>query len=102
MEFLVSNYPPLKTGCKTFADTFYGLIPQTSKLDIAVGYVSSDALIELQKTIELNCNTQALNLIVVMHDFDKFTNVQYNAAMHLNEFLTENNMGGVRLVTAFR
>jgi len=102
MEFLVSNYPPLKTGCKTFADTFYGLIPQTSKLDIAVGYVSSDALIELQKTIELNCNIQALNLIVGMHYFDKFTKVQYNAAMHLNEFLTENNMGGVRLVTAFR
>ena len=71
MEFLVSNYPPLKTGCKTFADTFYGLIPQTSKLDIAVGYVSSDALIELQKTIELNCNIQALNLIVGMHYFDK-------------------------------
>lgn len=102
MEFLVSNYPPLKTGCKTFADTFYGLIPQTSKLDIAVGYVSSDALIELLKTIELNCNIQALNLIVGMHYFDKFTKVQYNAAMHLNEFLTENNMGGVRLVTAFR
>ena len=45
-----------------------------------MGYVSSDALIELQKTIELNCNIQALNLIVGMHYFDKFTKVQYNAA----------------------
>lgn len=42
MEFLFSNFPPIRTANKTFADAFYGLIPQTSKLDIAVGYVSSD------------------------------------------------------------
>lgn len=102
MEFLFSNYPPMKTGCKTFADTFYGLLPQTSKLDIAVGYVSSDSLIELQKTIELNSNIRTLNLIVGMHYFDHFTKVQYDAAIRLNEFLTSNGLGGVRLVNAFR
>ena len=102
MEFLFSNYPPMKTGSKTFSDTFYGLIPQTSKLDIAVGYVSSDALIELQKTIELNSNIRTLNLIVGMHYFDRFTKLQYDAAMHLNDFLTSNKLGGVRLVHAFR
>ncbi len=102
MEFLFSNYPPMKTSCKTFADTFYGLLPQTSKLDIAVGYVSSDSLIELQKTIELNSNIRALNLIVGMHYFDRFTKVQYDAAIHLNDFLTSNHLGGVRLVNAFR
>ena len=64
MEFLFSNYPPMKTSCKSFSDTFYGLLPQTSRLDIAVGYVSSDSLIELQKTIELNSNIKSLNLIV--------------------------------------
>ena len=102
MEFLFSNYPPMKTDCKTFSDTFYGLIPQTSKLDIAVGYVSSDALIELQKTIELNSNIRTLNLIVGMHYFDWFTKLQYDAAMHLNDFLMSNKLGGVRLVHAFR
>lgn len=102
MEFLFSNYPPMKTGYKTFSDTFYGLLPQTSKLDIAVGYVSSDSLIELQKTIELNSNIRTLNLIVGMHYFDQFTKVQYDAAMHLNDFLTSNRLGGVRLVNAFR
>lgn len=102
MELLFSNYPPMKTGYKTFSDTFYGLIPQTSKLDIAVGYVSSDALIELQKTIELNSNIRTLNLIVGMHYFDRFTKLQYDAAMHLNDFLTSNQLGGVRLVHAFR
>lgn len=102
MEFLFSNYPPMKTGGKTFAETFYGLLPQTSKLDIAVGYVSADSLIELQKTIELNSNIRSLNLIVGMHYFDHFTKVQYDAAMHLNDFLMENQLGGVRLVNAFR
>lgn len=102
MELLFSNYPPMKTSCKTFADTFYGLIPQTSKLDIAVGYVSSDSLIELQKTIELNSNIRALNLIIGMHYFDRFTKVQYEAAMHLNSFLTSNKLGSVNLVHAFR
>ena len=102
MEFLFSNYPPMKTGSKTFAETFYGLLPQTSKLDIAVGYVSADSLIELQKTIELNSNIRTLNLIVGMHYFDHFTKVQYDAAMHLNDFLMENQLGGVRLVIDFR
>lgn len=102
MQFLFSNYPPMKTGCKTFAETFYGLLPQTSKLDIAVGYVSADSLIELQKTIELNSNIRILNLIVGMHYFDHFTKVQYDAAMHLNDFLRANQSGGVWLVNAFR
>ena len=102
MEFLFSNYPPMRTSCKTFSDIFYGLIPQTSQLDIAVGYVSSDALIELQKTIELNSNIRTLNLIVGMHYFEHFTKLQYDAAMHLNDFLTDNRLGGVRLVHAFR
>lgn len=102
MEFLFSNYPPMKTSYKTFADCFYGLLPDTSRLDIAVGYVSSDSLIELQKTIELNENIRSVNLVIGMHYFDKFTKVQYDAAMHLNDFLKAEKLGGVRLVTAFR
>lgn len=102
MEFLFSNYPPMKTSYKSFSDTFYSLLPQTSQLDIAVGYVSSDSLIELQKTIELNSNIKSLNLLVGMHYFDKFTKVQYDAAIHLNDFLKQEKMGEVRLVTAFR
>lgn len=102
MEFLFSNYPPAKTKCNTFVDTFYGLIPQASKLDIAVGYVSSDSLMELKRILELNNNIQQLNLIVGMHYFEHFTKVQYKAAMVLNEFLTNNQRGEVKLVHAFK
>lgn len=102
MEFLFSNYPPLKTECKTFSDAFYEFIPQTSKLDIAVGYVTSDSLIELQKIIELNTNLRILNLVIGMHYFEHFTKLQYDTAIHLNKFLLDNRMGEVRLVNAFR
>lgn len=101
MDFLFSNFPPLKTEYPTFSDTFYSLLPSTKKLDIAVGYITSDSLIELQKLIELN-NIQSLNLIIGMHYLEKFTKVQFNAATGLNTFLTENKLGEVRLVTPFR
>lgn len=102
MEFLFSNYPPMKTAYKTFSDTFYSLIPQASKLDIAVGYVSSDSLMELKRILELNRNINELNLIVGMHYFEHFTKVQYKAAMVLNDFLADNNLGDVKLVHAFK
>lgn len=102
MEFLFNNYPPVKTGNKTFSEAFYSLLHQATSMDIAVGYVSSDSLAELQKTIELNNNIRRLNLIIGMHYYDRFTKVQYNTANRLNKYLLENHLGEVRLVTAFR
>lgn len=101
MDFLFSNYPPVKTSFPTFADTFYDLLPQSDRLDIAVGYVTADSLIELQKAVELN-NVHKLNLIIGMHYFDLFTHVEYKTAIKLNNFLTKNQIGEVRLVTPFR
>lgn len=102
MEFLFSNYPPVKTRCKTFVDTFYMLLPQTSRLDIAVGYVSADSLLELKRILELNENISELNLIVGMHYFECFTKVQYKATLLLNEYLKSCKKGKVKLVTAFK
>lgn len=102
MQFLFSNYPPMKTKWDSFSNAFYNLIPRASRMDIAVGYVSSDSLAELQKIVEFNPNIRTLNLIIGMHFFDLFTKVQYNAAVHLNNFLVEHALGEVRLVTAFR
>lgn len=101
MNFLLSNYQPIKTPFPTFADAFYNLLPQTEQLDIAVGYITADSLIELQKAVELN-NVHKLNLIIGMHYFDLFTPVEYKTAIQLNRFLTDNNIGEVRLVTPFR
>lgn len=101
MNFLLSNYQPIKTQFPTFADAFYDLLPQTERLDIAVGYITADSLVELQKAVELN-KVHKLNLIIGMHYFDLFTPVEYKTAIQLNQFLTDNNIGEVRLVTPFR
>jgi len=101
MELLLSNYPPMKTKYHTFSEMFYSMVPKSTEIDIAVGYVTSDSLIELKKIVELN-TLKALRLTIGMHYLEHFTKVQYNAAMSLNRFLRENKCGEVRLVTPFK
>jgi len=101
MEFIFSNHPPLKTKTNSFYDAFYSLLPETTELDIAVGYITADSLLELQKIVELN-HINNLNLTIGMHYLDKFTQSEYNAACDLNSYLTGEERGGVQLVTPFR
>jgi len=102
MDFLFSNLPPVRTKYSTFADKFYSLIPKASRLDIAVGYVTADSLAELQQIIIYNENIETVNLIIGMHYLDKFTKLEYNAAIGLNNFLRKNKRGEVKLVKPFR
>lgn len=101
MEILQSNYPPVRTNSSTFIDTFYNLLSRTEKLDIAVGYITADSLVELQQIVEQN-NIKKLNLTIGMHYLERFTRVQYNAATRLNKYLLDNEKGQVRLVTPFK
>lgn len=101
MEILQSNYPPVRTNNSTFLDMFYNLMSRTEKLDIAVGYITSDSLVELQQLVEQN-NLAELNLTIGMHYLERFTRVQYNAAKNLNDYLRERGKGEVRLVTPFK
>lgn len=101
MEILQSNYLPVKTGCKNFIDTFYNLMAESQRLDIAVGYVTVDSLVTLQQTVKQN-NITELNLVIGMHYLERFTRMQYNAAMGLNDYLMDNERGQVRLVKSFR
>lgn len=101
MEFLFSNFLPLKTDMQKFCNVFYDLIPDSDELDIAVGYITADSLSELQKIVEYN-NINKLNLTIGMHYFDKFTHVEYQAAIGLNEYLCSNHKGKVKIVNAFR
>ena len=102
MEFLYSNLPPLKTANQSFADTFYSLIHEATRMDIAVGYITADSLAELRQALAFNANIETLNLIIGMHRWDKFTKLEYSAAIALNDFLRDENRGEVRLVTPFR
>ena len=102
MDFLFSNLPPIRTVYPAFAKTFYSLIPDATRLDIAVGYITADSLAELKQAVLYNKNIQTLNLIIGMHYWDKFTILEYNAAVELNNFLREAQRGEVRLVRPFR
>ena len=88
MEFLHSNYPPCRiSGTRTFSEAFYDLLSETEKLDIAVGYVTSDSLAELKQIAELNKNIHTLNLTIGMHYIERFTQSAYKAACVLNQYL---------------
>ena len=102
MEFLHSNYPPVKTGSRTFLDAFKDLIPRSTSMDIAVGYITSDSRAELQKFVEFNENLKRVNLTIGMQYLDRFTKVEYNTAIRLNDYLRQNDRGEVRLVNLFR
>lgn len=101
MEFLYSNFNPLKTGCSTFYDAFTKALKHADELDIAVGYISEESLAELQRLVELN-NIRRISLTIGMHYIEGFTNPQYNAAMQLHKYLSDKNCGEVRLVMPFR
>ncbi|MGV8905917.1 MAG: restriction endonuclease PLD domain-containing protein [Acetobacterium sp.] len=102
MDFLYSNFPPLRTANHSFSDEFYTLLSESNALDIAVGYVTADSLVELKKTVEMNKNLSRLRLIIGMHYLDKFTVSEYHSAMELNSFLKDCGRGSVKLVTPFR
>ncbi len=101
MEFLFSNLAPVKTKYNSFDKEFYDLLGKSNELNIAVGYVTADSISELHKTLEMN-KGKKLNLIIGMHYLDLFTRMEYNAASRLNEYLKDESMGSVRLVTPFR
>lgn len=53
MELLYSNIPPLrvKSGQKLFIDGFREAAREADQLDIAVGYVSKESLLELDQIV---------------------------------------------------
>lgn len=105
MEFLHSNFPPITkkiTNCRSFVDAFESLLSRSTEIDIAVGYVTADSLVELQQFVALNQNIKHLILTIGMQYIEHFTKLEYNAAQTLNEYLKNSQKGEVRLVHAFK
>jgi hypothetical protein len=102
MELIFSNFEPVKTKSPTFSSTFVDLAKDSSRIDIAVGYITESSLVHLKNIVMSNSNIKKLNLIIGMHYLDKFTKLEYETAMELNDYLQKENKGSVRLVTEFR
>jgi hypothetical protein len=101
MELLFSNIPPVRVSKKNMFTCFEELLHNADSFRFASGYISADALAELQKLFELNKKSN-LELIIGMHGFDGFTQPQYEAAKNLDDFLRSKNAGEVRIATVFR
>ena len=71
-------------------------LPRSTQVRMTTGYISSDAIIELKKIAELNCNFN-FELLIGMHYFEHFTRTQFDAVTELSHFLKANNRGHVYL-----
>lgn len=100
MSLIYSNYPPLKTNSETYHDAFTELLEKSDRLNIASGYVSADALIDLKSIVEANGGPY-IELNIGMHYFDGLTKQQKEAAEDLDNTLRSNNLGGVYFVVTF-
>lgn len=100
MSLIYSNYPPLATDSKTYHSVFTDLIEKSDSIQIASGYISSDALIDLKSIVEAN-GGPAIELNIGMHYFDGLTKQQAEAVADLDEVLRKHNLGGVYFVVTF-
>ena len=94
MELLLSNFAPANITKESAKNYLESAIKNCHTLKIASGYVSSDALIELNRIIEINKRPR-LELLIGMHYFDGFTKSQYEAACQLNTTLKSLDLGFV-------
>ena len=100
-ELLNSNYQPIKTSCKKFEDIFYTLLEKSSKLKVASGYISEDAIADLLALYKSGLKLE-LTLIVGMHFFEGFSYGQYEALCDLADILQKRQLGNVYLAAAVK
>jgi HKD family nuclease len=101
MELLLSNIPPIRSSKRSMISCFEKLSQDADGIKIASGYISTDALAELKKIMEVN-KKSFLELVIGMHHFEGFTQPQFDAARYLDEFLRSSKIGSVRVVNAFK
>jgi HKD family nuclease len=101
-KLLHSSIPPLKKGA--ILDLYKVLekeLGNATTIRIASGFISTEALSELSRAVEIN-NNPYVEVIIGMHKFDGFTRPQYQAALNLDNLLRAKGLGGVWLADIFR
>ena len=100
MEILTSNFEPLALTNKTFVSRWEELFQKAEKVRIGIGYASNDSLLYLKKLIELN-QPKFLEICLGMAYFEGMTKSQFEATSELSTFLTDRNIGMVKIARTF-
>lgn len=96
MEHLFTRNPILKgMSYRTIGDYRTQLINEASEFNIATGYISSEALVELKRIVAIRNNKISINLFVGMNYLEGFTKLQYNTLKNLSNFFMAENAGQV-------
>lgn len=103
MSILYTNVPPLRTDNTkdNFCNKFYEYIKQADSVEIATGYVSQDALEELDSLIS-EYNISYINLTVGMYFIEGMPENIFNTLIRMNQQWKECGIGEVNIVCTFR
>lgn len=103
MEILYSNIPPLrvKAGQKLFINGFREAASEADQLDIAVGYVSKESLLELEQIVN-ELKIQKIRLNMGMYMIEGIPESMYHTAVEVNERWEKQGIGEIFLVRPFK
>ena len=103
MKLLYSDILPLPTanGQKTIVDCFRELMAKSDRVEIAVGYVSREALEELDFLVK-KYGIKRICLTIGMYFIEGMPEGSYNVALELNNKWREAGIGEIKLVKAFK
>lgn len=103
MHLLHSNILPLrvKDKDKEFFEYFRNALSESDSLEIAVGYASKGALNELRELIELH-HIKKVNIAIGMYYLEGMPEGMYHAALELDTFLKQKDIGEIRLTHVFK
>ena len=103
MQILYSNVPPLrmKDGQKTFNAAFMEAASESDRLDIAVGYVSKNSLLELERVVD-DLKIQKVRLNMGMYMIEGISEGTYHVAVEVNERWQKKGIGEILLVRPFK
>lgn len=103
MKLLYSDMLPLgaKEGQATIIDAMMEQFKNADRVEIAVGYISSASLIELEKLVS-QFGIRRICLNIGMYYIEGMPEGSYHAALKLNQKWQENSTGEIRIVRAFK
>lgn len=103
-NILLSNILPasgIDEGIKTFQEKIESMMKEAHHVDIAVGYVSRNALLELDDWIH-KYHVSYTRLIIGMYYIEGMPESSYHAALDLNSKWQSEGIGEIRLIKPFK